>query len=115
MSEIKPPLRVLFLCTQNSARSQIAEALLNSRNDKRVQAGSAGTRPAERVNPFALEFLDKHGVDSSNARPKTIDEVAGERWDIVITVCDAAKEACTTWAAFDSALGSTRPRGYRRR
>jgi protein-tyrosine-phosphatase len=92
--ESDTPLRVLFLCTQNSARSQIAEAILNGRRDPRVVAGSAGTRPADQVNPYALEYLRGRGYDTSSARPKTIDDVASDRWDLVITVCDSAREEC---------------------
>jgi protein-tyrosine-phosphatase len=88
------PLRLLFLCTANSARSQIAEALLNARRDPRIEAGSAGTHPAPAVNPGAIEVLRAYGIDVSVARPKTIEDVSGERWDIVITVCDSAREHC---------------------
>jgi|SRR5919201_4405601 arsenate reductase len=86
------PVRVLFLCTQNSARSQMAEALLRERGRGRFEAGSAGTAPAPRVNPNAVEQLKRRGIDWSG-RPKTIAEVADERWDIAITVCDNAREA----------------------
>jgi arsenate reductase len=87
-------VRVLFLCTQNSARSQMAEALLRERGRGRFEAGSAGTAPASRVNPNAVEELKRRGIDWSRGRPKTIAEVADERWDIAITVCDNAREAC---------------------
>ena len=94
MAEARRPLRVLFVCTANSARSQIAEALLAARRDSRLEAGSAGTHPAPRVNPHALEVLREYGIDASAARPKTIDEVLAQHWDIVITVCDSARESC---------------------
>jgi len=87
-------LRVLFLCTQNSARSQIAEALLRSRGDPRLVVASAGTQPGDRVNPLAVEILSERGIDWSSARPKAIEDLAGERWDLVITVCDRARESC---------------------
>jgi protein-tyrosine-phosphatase len=93
-SEKEPSLRVLFLCTQNSARSQIAEALLNARRDPRVTAASAGTRPAAQVNPFAAEVLRELDIEHRGARPKSIDEVLDDPWDIVITVCDSARESC---------------------
>ena len=88
------PLRLLFLCTGNSARSQIAEALLNARRDPRIEAGSAGTFPATVVNPHAIAVLRSYGIDAASARPKTIEDVSGQRWDIVITVCDSARESC---------------------
>jgi arsenate reductase len=87
-------LNVLFVCTANSARSQIAESLMRSRRDPRIDAGSAGTHPAPRVNPFAVEVLSEYGIDASAARPKTIEDVSDRRWDIVITVCDSARESC---------------------
>ncbi len=93
----KEPLRVLFLCTGNSARSQIAEALLSSRRDTRLVAGSAGTSPGPRVQPMAVQILAERGIDWSRARPKGIDDVASERWDLIITVCDNARETCPTF------------------
>jgi arsenate reductase len=87
-------LRVLFLCTANSARSQIAEGLLRARGGARVDVGSAGTRPAGVVNPYALEVLRESGVDVGAARPKLVDDVMAEGWDVVITVCDAARDVC---------------------
>jgi protein-tyrosine-phosphatase len=94
----RPPFRVLVLCTGNSARSQIAEALLATRGADRVagriEAGSAGSRPAARVNPYAVETLGAHGIAWVGRTPKGIDDVAGERWDLVITVCDNARDAC---------------------
>jgi arsenate reductase len=87
-------LTLLFLCTGNSARSQMAEAILNSRNDPRIRAGSAGTEPAERVNPLAVEELAERGIDWRAARPKTVDSVMDDHWDIIITVCDNARESC---------------------
>jgi arsenate reductase len=93
----QPPsnvLSVLFLCTGNSARSQIAEALLATRGKGRFSAGSAGVLPASRVNPFAVEILHDYGIDWSGRVPKTIDDVRDMHWDFVITVCDRAKESC---------------------
>src|SRR5450755_242338 len=93
----QPPsnvLSVLFLCTGNSARSQIAEALLATRGRGRFTAGSAGVLPAARVNPFAVEILRDYGIDWSGRVPKTIDDIRGMHWDFVITVCDRAKESC---------------------
>lgn len=94
----EPGFRVLVLCTGNSARSQIGEALLATRGAQRqagpVGAASAGSRPAVRVNPFAVEELRRRGIAWPAGAPKSIDDVAGERFDLVITVCDNAREAC---------------------
>lgn len=87
-------LRVLVLCTGNSARSQIAEALLAARGGGRVEAVSAGSRPAPRVHPYAVEVLRAHGIAWDGREPKSLDDVAGERFDLVITVCDHARAAC---------------------
>jgi arsenate reductase len=87
-------LRVLFLCTGNSARSQIAEALLNRRSAGRFLAESAGSRPAARVNPWAIRVLKEAGIDWAGHAPRSVDDLSNEAWDIVITVCDKAKESC---------------------
>ena len=89
-----PPLRVLFLCTGNSARSQIAEALLNQKGKGRFHAESAGSRPAARVNPFAIAALRRFGIEWTGHPPRSVDGLEHEQWDLVITVCDRAKEAC---------------------
>ena len=88
------PLRVLILCTGNSARSQIAEALLATKGAGRFAAASAGSRPAERVNPFAVRVLAEAGIDWTGKRPRGMDGLETEQWDFVITVCDRAKESC---------------------
>jgi arsenate reductase len=87
-------LRVLILCTGNSARSQIAEALFAAKGRGRVEAASAGSRPAERVNPFAVEVLAEAGIDWRGKVPRGMDGLEQEHWDFVITVCDRAKESC---------------------
>jgi arsenate reductase len=87
-------LRVLVLCTGNSARSQIAEALINRLGQGRFVAESAGSRPAARVNPGAIDVLKRHGIDWKGHAPRGLDGLDRERWDIVLTVCDHAKEAC---------------------
>ena len=76
------------------ARSQIAEALLRSRGAGRVEARSAGSAPAERVNPGALRVLAAHGVDHEGHPPTRTEAVLGLGWDVVITVCDQARESC---------------------
>lgn len=88
------PLRVLFVCTGNSARSQIAEALLNRKGAGRFVAESAGSHPASRVNPLAVRVLAEHGIEWGGQRPRGMDGLEREGWDIVITVCDRAKESC---------------------
>lgn len=88
------PFRVLFLCTGNSARSQMAEALLNWKGKGRFAAQSAGSRPASRVNPLAIETLRQYAVPWRGRAPRGIDGLEREPWDFVITVCDRAKESC---------------------
>jgi arsenate reductase (thioredoxin) len=88
------PLRVLILCTGNSARSQMAEAILNQKGRGRFIAESAGSEPAARVNPFAVEALREARIDWRGRQPRGIDGLEAHQWDIVITVCDRAREAC---------------------
>ena len=88
------PLSVLVLCTGNSARSQIAEALLQTRGAGRIAASSAGSHPAPRVNPYAVETLRAHGIAWDGRTPQHIDAVADAHHDLVITVCDHARDAC---------------------
>ncbi|MFI5310428.1 MAG: arsenate reductase ArsC [Gemmatimonadales bacterium] len=90
----RPPHRVLFLCTGNSARSQMAEALLNQKARGRFEAESAGSQPADRVNPLAIEALRKVGIEWKGHAPRSVDGLTRQHWDFVITVCDRAKEAC---------------------
>ena len=87
------PIRVLFLCTHNSARSQIAEALLTRYGGEDFVVRSAGTEET-RVNPFAVRVLAEQGIDWSAARSKVLTEFTSEPWDYVITVCDRARQAC---------------------
>jgi protein-tyrosine-phosphatase len=88
------PLRVLFLCTENSARSQIAEALLRHLSHGTVEALSAGSHPAERVHPLAVGAMKRAGMEMSQARPKHFDEFLGQHFDAIVTVCDRVREVC---------------------
>ncbi len=86
--------RLLFVCTGNSARSQMAEAILNANGKGRFAAASAGSRPAAQVNPYALATLREFGIPWSGQPPRGLDGLQDEHWDYVITVCDRAKESC---------------------
>lgn len=88
------PLRLLFVCTGNSARSQMAQTLLTRKGRGRFVAESAGSQPAERVNPLAIASLESHGYFWTGHAPQGLDAVMGQPWDFVITVCDRAKESC---------------------
>jgi protein-tyrosine-phosphatase len=92
------PVRVLFLCTGNSARSQIAEALLQKKGGDRFVVASAGANPAKEVRPEAIAALKGQGIDWSGRRPKGYDTIVDEQWDLVITLCDRIKEACPALA-----------------
>ena len=85
---------VLFICTHNSARSQMAEGLVRARLEGRFEAASAGTAPGG-VNPLAIEAMGELGIDISGHTSKHVDEAtAGRSFDYVVTVCDSARETC---------------------
>jgi arsenate reductase len=86
-------MKILILCTGNSARSQMAQGFLQS-FDPNLAVRSAGTEPADRVNPKAVEAMKEAGVDISNHYPKMVDHYLEDPWDYVITVCDHANETC---------------------
>lgn len=89
------PLRVLFLCTGNSARSQMAEALLRWLSRGRIDVRSAGTFPRPDVHPRARATLaSRYNLASDDLFPKSLDRYVGQPWDYVITVCDRAAESC---------------------
>ena len=94
--------RVLFLCTGNSWRSQMAEGLVNHYLGDRWEAQSAGTQPAGYVHPLAVAVMDELGIDLSSFSSKSVDQFSGEEFDLVVTVCDDAAENCPMW------LGSAR-------
>ena len=85
--------KVLFICNSNSARSQMGEALLRMLYGDRYDAYSAGVN-ASQVDPNAIKAMEQLGVDMSAHRSKSLDELAGIEFDYVVTVCDAAREAC---------------------
>jgi arsenate reductase len=88
--------KVLFLCTGNSARSQMAEAIVNARLGAEWQAVSAGTKPAGFVHPRAIQVLEEIGIHHQG-RSKSADEFRDEALDLVVTVCDSASEECPLW------------------
>lgn len=99
--------KVLFVCTQNSCRSQMAEGLVNHDLAGRLQAFSAGTNPTE-VNPFSMEVMSEIGIDIAGQRSKHLDEFAGRTFDLVVTLCGEAAESCP----FVPGLGPVRHVGF---
>lgn len=85
--------RILILCTGNSCRSQMAEGFLKSL-DSSLDVFSAGTNPAQRVNPNAIKVMKEIGIDISKGHSKNVDQFINQSFDYVITVCDNAKETC---------------------
>ena len=92
MSEAQPS--ILILCTGNSCRSQMAEALMKHFGGDRFEAFSAGSIPAGYVHPLAISTMREMGIDISGNESKSLDIYLREPWDMVVTVCDDAKEAC---------------------
>ena len=97
------PIRVLFVCTHNSARSQIAEALLRDYGGADFEVFSAGTEVTQ-VNPDAVRVLGDLGIDWSGARSKSITEFLDQRFDYVITVCDRARQTCPVFPGSENTL-----------
>lgn len=89
--------RILFLCTGNAARSQMAEAIADAVHGDVVQAVSAGSRPAGWVHPLAIKAMAAQGVDIREARSKSAEEFINEPFDVVVTVCDSAAKDCPMW------------------
>ena len=97
------PIRVLFVCTHNSARSQIAEALLGSYGGGDFDAHSAGVDPSP-VSPYAVRALAEAGIDWSGARSRGLDGLVDQPWDYVVTVCDYARQVCPKFPGAESSL-----------
>lgn len=89
--------KVLFLCTGNSCRSQMAEGLVKDDLSKKWKAYSAGTEPAGYVHPMAIEAMAELGIDISKNKSKAVDKFRKKKFDLVITVCDDAAENCPVW------------------
>lgn len=85
--------KVLFICSQNSGRSQMSEGLLRSMYGDRFEVFSAGVIPSQ-VNPYAIKAMEQIGVDMSSHRSKSLEEFKDTEFDYVVTVCDVAKETC---------------------
>lgn len=92
---MKEKKSVLFVCTHNSARSQMAEGLMNAFYGDRYEAYSAGTSPSA-VNPYSIKVMEEVDIDISRQRSKGLGEYSGIKFDYVVTVCDKAKEECAT-------------------
>jgi arsenate reductase len=90
---------VLFLCTGNSCRSQMAEAIVNVRWSTHWQAFSAGTRPANSVNPLVPRVLEEAGIPFTG-KPKDMTKFKAEPFDLVVTLCDSAQQECPVWLGF---------------
>ena len=90
---LEPTPRVLFLCTRNACRSQMAEGLIRQRFGNRLEVHSAGLAPT-RVHPLAVRALEEVGIDVSGQRSKHPDDLTHLHFDLVVTLCDAAREAC---------------------
>ena len=103
MSGAELPIRVLFVCTGNSARSLMGEALLRHSGGPAFEVHSAGTEP-KGINPLTERVLDEAGIDHSWARSKSVNEYLGQSFDYVITVCDQARQACPVFPGVHETL-----------
>ena len=86
-------MKILILCTGNSCRSQMAEGFLKSLDGK-LEVFSAGTKPADKVNSFAVKAMKEIGIDISDGTPEVVEKYVNQKFDFVITVCDNARESC---------------------
>lgn len=90
-------MKIAFICTGNSARSQMAEAFareISKRLGIKLQAFSAGSNPAKEINPFAVEVMKEKNIDISSQRPKGLEDIPYRDLDLVITLCDSARQSC---------------------
>jgi arsenate reductase len=97
------PIRVLFVCTGNSARSIMAEALLRHHGGDEFEVHSAGTEPRG-INPLTLKVLADAGIEASFARSKSVNEYLGQTFDYVVTVCDEARQVCPVFPGVHESL-----------
>jgi arsenate reductase len=100
---VERPIRVLVVCTGNSARSVMAEALLRQHGGDAFDVHSAGTEP-KGINPLTVRVLDEAGIDHSWASSKSVTEFLGQRFDYVITVCDEARQVCPVFPGVHESL-----------
>jgi arsenate reductase len=107
--------KVLFLCTKNSARSQMAEAILNTKGNANFIAFSAGSQPADDINTYAQVVMEEIGIDISGYKPKSVEQFLNEEFDFIITLCDKAKNECPTLLndAIYAHWGITDPRDFK--
>ena len=121
MKKRSKPIRVLFVCTGNAARSQMAEGLANHLGKGRIEAKSAGTFPAGFVVGHALAVMQEHGIDISRQYSKGIDDVPGA-FDCVVTLCDSAVQECPVplleghhehWSTYDPSFAEGGPDAVR--
>ena len=97
------PIRVLFVCTGNSARSILAEALLRDNGGDAFEVHSAGTQP-KGINPLTVRVLSEARLSTAGLRSKSVDEYLGQSFDYVITVCDSARQACPVFPGVHESL-----------
>jgi protein-tyrosine-phosphatase len=101
--QLHKPVRVLFLCTENSARSQMAEGLLRHLAGEMIEVCSAGSEPSQ-VHPYAVQVLARMGIDISHATSKHLDVFLDQTFDVVITVCDRMRECCPAFPGKDEPI-----------
>ena len=103
MTEASTPLRILFVCWGNSARSILGEALLDRHGGGAIEAFSAGIEPSV-VNPLTIRVLDEAGLPTEGLRSKSVNEYLGQRFDYVITVCDESRDVCPVFPGVHESL-----------
>jgi arsenate reductase (thioredoxin) len=98
------PIRVIFVCGGNSARSQMAEAILRREGGGDFEVYSAGVWPKDDVHPMTIQVLKEIGIDISDARSKSVTEFLDQRFDYVVTVCDRARESCPVFPGAEESM-----------